>query len=37
MKTKEVSFQVSLENCHGLSIPDGGGGDHSTHHHMSCR
>ncbi len=26
MKTEEMSFQVSLENCQGLSIPDGGGG-----------
>ncbi len=24
--TEEMSFQVSLENCQGLSIPDGGGG-----------
>ncbi len=23
---EEMSFQVSLENCQGLSIPDGGGG-----------
>ncbi len=23
MKTEEMSFQVSLENCQGLSIPDG--------------
>ncbi len=22
---EEVSFQVSLENCQGFSIPDGGG------------
>ncbi len=22
MKTEEMSFQVSLENCQGLSIPD---------------
>jgi len=25
VKTEEMSFQVSLENCQGLSIPDGGG------------
>ncbi len=25
MKTEEMSFEVSLENCQGLSIPDGGG------------
>ncbi len=24
MKTEEMSFQVSLENCQGLSIPDRG-------------
>ncbi len=22
---EEISFQVSLENCQGFSIPDGGG------------
>ncbi len=26
MKMEEMSFQVSLENCQGLRIPDGGGG-----------
>ncbi len=25
MITEEMSFQVSLENCQGLSIPDRGG------------
>ncbi len=25
MKTEEMSFQVSLEICQGLSIPDRGG------------
>ncbi len=25
MKMEEMSFQVSLENCQGLSIPDRGG------------
>ncbi len=25
VKTEEMSFQVSFENCQGLSIPDGGG------------
>ncbi len=25
MKTEEMSFQVSLENCQGFSIPDRGG------------
>ncbi len=28
MKTEEMSFQVSLENGQGLSIPDGGGSFH---------
>ncbi len=23
--TEDMSFQLSLENCQGLSIPDGGG------------
>ncbi len=25
MKMEDMSFQVSLENCQGLSIPDRGG------------
>ncbi len=25
MKTEQMRFQVSLENCQGLSIPDRGG------------